>query len=52
MYPNGGSTTVNGTTLTHPLFNFPMYDVGAVVQDTSVSLSTYGVLPELNQLDV
>jgi hypothetical protein len=51
MYPNGGPTTVNGITHTHPLFNFPMHDVGVVLLDTPVSRNTYGVLPSLNQLD-
>lgn len=51
MYPNGGPTTVNGTTHTHPDFNFPMYDVGVVVLDNPVTMSTYGTLPSVNQLD-
>jgi secreted trypsin-like serine protease len=51
MYPNGGPTTVSGTTYTDPQFNFPMHDVGVVVLTTPVSMSTYGVLPSLNQID-
>ena len=51
MYPNGGPTTVNGKTYTHPDFAFPRFDVGVVVLDQSVTKDTYGVLPTLNQLD-
>jgi secreted trypsin-like serine protease len=52
MYPNGGPTTVNGITHTHPLFSFPRYDVGVVVLDKPMKMKKYGVLPSLNQLDV
>jgi len=51
MYPNGGPTTVSGTGHSHPLYNFPLYDVGVVVLDHPVEMPTYGVLPALNQLD-
>jgi len=49
-YPFTGD--VGGTTFTHPLFNFPQHDVGVVVLDHAMPMSTYGVLPSLNQLDV
>ena len=48
-YPYKGD--VGGTTFTHPLFNFPMYDVGVVVLDKPMRMSKYGVLPSVNQLD-
>ncbi|KAF0109890.1 MAG: hypothetical protein FD147_2012 [Chloroflexi bacterium] len=54
MYPNGGPTTVNGTTYTHPQFNpnaFYLYDLGVVVLDTPVIMPAYGALPRLNQMD-
>ena len=51
-YPNNGD--VGGTTHTHPQYNpnaFYLYDLGVVVLDTPVVMSTYGALPQLNQLD-
>ena len=48
-YPYEGE--VSGTAYTHPLFNFPLYDVGVVVLDKPVKMSSYGALPTLNQLD-
>jgi len=53
-YPFGGSTSVDGTTYTHPQFNpaaFYLFDLGVVVLDTPVVMSEYGALPQLNQLD-
>jgi len=53
-YPFGGSTSVDGTTYTHPQFNpaaFFVYDLGIVVLDTPVVMDVYGQLPALNQLD-
>jgi V8-like Glu-specific endopeptidase len=53
-YPGGGTTSVNGTTYTHPNFDanaFYLYDLGVVVLDTPVSTDTYGELPDLNQVD-
>ena len=55
MYPNGGPTTVNGTTYTHPdYYTAPFYvhDVGVVVLDKEVEMDVYGVLPQANQLDI
>ena len=51
MYPNGGPTTVDGKAYSHPLYNFPLYDVGVVVLSRKVSMPTYGALPAVNQLD-
>ncbi len=51
MYPNGGPTTVSGTGYSHPRYNFPLYDVGVVVLDKPLKMSTYGLLPSVNQLD-
>jgi hypothetical protein len=53
-YPNGGSTSVDGTVFTHPEFTsaqFYMHDVGVVVLDEPVVMSTYGALPAVNSLD-
>ena len=52
-YPFNGD--VGGTPYTHPQYNptaFFLYDLGVVVLDTAVTNLGYGVLPELNQLDV
>ena len=54
-YPFGGPTSVDGTTYTHPQYDpnaFYLYDLGVVVLDTPVMMAEYGVLPQLNQLDV
>jgi len=51
-YPNQGD--VGGTTYTHPEYDpaaFYLHDLGAVVLDTPVQMTTYGALPELNVLD-
>lgn len=51
-YPNIGD--VGGTTHTHPeYYNNPFFvrDVGVVVLDSPMNMSTYGALPTLNQLD-
>jgi hypothetical protein len=54
-YPfGGGDTSVDGTTYTHPQYNpnaFFLYDLGVVVLDVPVVMDTYGVLPQLDQLD-
>lgn len=53
-YPYGGATSVDGTVYSHPLFNsaqFYLHDLGVVVLDTPVTMSTYGALPQLNVLD-
>jgi len=53
-YPFGGPTSVDGTTYLHPQFDpnaFFHYDLGVVVLDTPVYMDTYGVLPQLDQLD-
>ncbi|HET8660552.1 MAG TPA: trypsin-like serine protease [Micromonosporaceae bacterium] len=51
-YPNNGD--VGGTPYTHPSYDtnaFFRYDLGAVVLDTPVQMSQYGVLPQLDVLD-
>jgi len=51
-YPFNGD--VGGTPHTHPQYNpdaFFLFDLGVVVLDEPVNMSTYGVLPALNQLD-
>ena len=51
-YPYHGD--VSGITHTHPLYDpnaFVLHDVGVVVLDHPVYMSTYGVLPAVNQLD-
>jgi hypothetical protein len=51
-YPNTGD--VGGTPHTHPSYNpnaFFLYDLGVVVLDAPMPMATYGVLPDLNQLD-
>ena len=51
-YPGDGE--VSGTPYTHPEYDdaaFYLYDLGVVVLDEAVEMSTYGELPELNQLD-
>jgi V8-like Glu-specific endopeptidase len=51
-YPNKGD--VGGTTYTHPQYNpsaFYLYDLGVVVLDKPMRMSTYGKLPRLDQLD-
>lgn len=53
-YPFGGTTSVDGTTFTHPLYNpnaFFLYDLGVVVLDSPVEMDEYGALPSLGQLD-
>jgi len=55
-YPRGGPTSIAfcGIT-THPQFNegsFVLHDVGVVRLCSPVVRSTYGALPEVNQLDV
>lgn len=52
-YPFVGQ--VGGTPYTHPDYTdaaFVLYDVGVVVLDEPYPMDEYGVLPELNQLDV
>ena len=51
-YPNTGD--VGGTPYTHPQYDpnaFYLFDLGVVVLDEPMSMSQYGVLPTLNQLD-
>ena len=51
-YPFNGD--VGGTPYTHPQYDpnaFFLYDLGVVVLDTPVVMSTYGRLPSLNRLD-
>ncbi len=52
-YPLVGDAS--GTAFTHPDYNpaaFFLYDLGVVVLDKPVDMDEYGVLPELDQLDV
>jgi hypothetical protein len=51
-YPVDGD--VGGTPHTHPSYNpnaFFLFDLGVVVLDAPMVMSTYGALPDLNQLD-
>lgn len=51
-YPYTGD--VGGTPHTHPQYNpnaFYLYDLGMVVLDAPMSMSTFGALPSLDQLD-
>jgi V8-like Glu-specific endopeptidase len=51
-YPTKGQ--VGGTPYTHPEFDtnaFYLHDVGVVVLDKPMAMSTYGALPAANQLD-
>jgi len=52
-YPCGGGSV--GTNIyTHPQYNpdaFFLFDLGVVILDTPVTLSEYGALPDLNELD-
>ncbi len=51
-YPLNGE--VDGTTHTHPDYDpnaFFLFDLGVVVLNTPVSMSQYGALPQLNELD-
>jgi secreted trypsin-like serine protease len=51
-YPRDGD--VGGTPYTHPNYNpnaFYIRDMGVVVLDTAVTMSKYGKLPAVNQLD-
>ncbi|HMO57856.1 MAG TPA: trypsin-like serine protease, partial [Roseiflexaceae bacterium] len=51
-YPFSGQ--VGGTPYTHPNYNpnaFFLYDLGVVVLDRPVYQSSYGALPQLNELD-
>lgn len=51
-YPFTGD--VGGTPYTHPQYNpnaFYLYDLGVVVLEEPVTMSEYGALPTLNQLD-
>jgi secreted trypsin-like serine protease len=51
-YPNTGD--VGGTPYTHPQYDpnaFFLYDLGVVVLDEPYDPGSFGVLPELNQLD-
>lgn len=53
-YPNGGSTSVNGTVHVHPQYMphaFYMHDLGVVVLDQPVAMAEYGELPTLGVLD-
>jgi V8-like Glu-specific endopeptidase len=45
------NSNITGTAYAPDNYSFPAFDVGVVILDTPVILSTYGVLPELNQLD-
>ena len=52
-YPLTGD--VGGTPYVHPDYNpaaFFLYDLGVVVLDSPMPMSEYGVLPELDELDV
>lgn len=51
-YPNKGEAS--GTTYTHPQYNpnaFFLFDLGVVVLNKGVPMSTYGALPEQDVLD-
>ena len=51
-YPYDGD--VGGTPYTHPSYDpnaFYLYDLGVVVLDKPMKMRTYGVLPQLDQLD-
>jgi secreted trypsin-like serine protease len=51
-YPSSGD--VGGTPYTHPQYNpnaFFLYDLGVVVLDKPVTMTEYGALPDLDQLD-
>lgn len=51
-YPNTGD--VGGTPYTHPNYNpnaFYLRDLGVVVLDKALKMSTYGKLPKVDQLD-
>ena len=51
-YPNNGQ--VGGTPYTHPQYDpdaFFLHDLGVVVLDQKMTMSTYGALPKLNVLD-
>ena len=51
-YPFSGQA--GGETYTHPQYDpdaFYMYDLGVVVLDEPVTMSTYGALPKLDELD-
>jgi V8-like Glu-specific endopeptidase len=53
-YPFGGPTSVDGTPYAHPQYDdnaFFLHDLGVVVLDAPVVMSTYGALPALNSLD-
>lgn len=53
-YPYGGSTSVDGTTHTHPDYDpnaFYLHDLGVVVLDREVTMRTYGALPSKGVLD-
>jgi hypothetical protein len=53
-YPFGGATTVDGTAFTHPLYNpdaFFLFDLGVVLLDEPVTMSSYASLPEVDAVD-
>jgi hypothetical protein len=53
-YPSGGPTSVGGTPYTHPDYDpdrFFYRDLGIVVLETPVVMTTYGALPVEDQLD-
>lgn len=55
-YPNGGPTSFDGTTYTHPLYNpeaFFLYDLGVVVLDGegNTAVGEYGALPAEDAID-
>ncbi len=57
LYPYGGpgSGATEGTAYTHPQYDpnaFFLFDLGVVVLDEPVYMDEYGVLPQLDQLDV
>lgn len=53
-YPFGGSTSVDGTPYTHPLYDnnaFFLHDLGVVILDQPVYMASYASLPTLGLLD-
>lgn len=53
-YPNGGGTSVSGTTYVHPQYNpaaFYQFDLGVIVLDETKEMEEYGTLPALGVLD-
>ncbi|MDY6993949.1 MAG: trypsin-like serine protease [Pseudomonadota bacterium] len=54
-YPFGGPTSIDGSAIyTHPYYNsilFFLYDLGMVILNEPMYFATYGMLPELGQLN-